>query len=296
LVIKSRVSLITIAYLLRVHHWTKNFLLFVPLFAAHVSIWSPKWQTAVIAFLSFNLIASSIYILNDIVDLVFDRAHQTKRSRPLASGTISVVPAILIGISLLLGGLFIGFKISGAFLSYELTYVLLNILYIIKFKKVIMIDVVLLALFYILRIEAGGVATNIGVSHWLLSFSSFLFFGLAIIKRYSELIKAGQLGIVDRGRDYRLQDKEALLSIGTASSLLAIVVLTLYLNSPQSYLLYQHPERLWLTVPILLFWTGRIWLLAHRKRINGDLILFLFFDIPSWIAGSSLLFVLLLSV
>jgi 4-hydroxybenzoate polyprenyltransferase len=163
------------------------------------------------------------------------------------------------------------------------TYLALNLLYSLYLKKELAIDVILLAGLYTLRILAGGVATNIPVSQWLLGFSTFFFFGLAMAKRYIELLRQADRDMPLHGRGYHPNDASSVFALGVAGSCLSVLILVLYLNSDTASRLYHRPEDLWLVAPCMLYWVCRVWILAHRKQIHDDPVVFALKDRATWL-------------
>lgn len=274
---------------LRVHQWSKNLLLFIPLFLAH-KIHDPELLvSAVSAFISFCFMASAIYLLNDIVDIEADRSHRIKRLRPLASGGLSIPAAVYIGAMLGLASLAISGALNGEFLGYLLFYAFTTSLYSFYLKRVVLVDIFVLASLYVLRILAGGVATGVEVSEWLLAFSMFLFLSLACVKRYAELYfvrKESTRAL--RGRGYVTGDIEQISIFGAASGYISVVILSMYITSDEVTALYSTPQRLWLLCPLMLYWVSRLWLRAHRGQVHEDPILFALRDKASYVVVSLL--------
>ena len=134
---------------------------------------------------------------------------------------------------------------------------------------------------------------GITISPWLLAFSAFLFLSLALVKRYAELrLVRSVSGLEVNGRDYNVGDLQLLSSIGPASGLISILVLALYINSPEVVLLYRSPLTLWLIGPLLLYWITRLWLLAHRDSIIDDPLVFTARDPISYVVGILILVVI----
>ena len=217
---------------IRMHQWLKNLLLLVPLIAAHRIDEVELLATALLAFFSFSLCASSAYVVNDLLDLRADRHHPRKRYRPFAAGALSVKQGLLLSPTLLAGGLGLGALVSTPFLGTVALYYALTLAYSLSIKNRVVADIMFLAGLYTLRIIAGGVAVQIVPSFWLLAFSMFIFLSLAIVKRYSEIAglrNTDQMTTIGRG--YRLSDLPTLLSLGAASGYTAVLVLALYINS-----------------------------------------------------------------
>jgi len=277
---------------LRIHQWAKNILIFVPLLLSHRTGDQALLLSSLLAFLSFSIAASANYIINDIVDLELDRAHPTKRKRMLASGEIFIGDAIAAIPLLLVSAIAILQFLPTQFALLLATYLSITILYSALLKKIVMVDLVILAGLYTMRIIAGAFAIEAELTFWLLAFSMFLFFSLALSKRYAEL----ELVKEDvSGRGYRLDDLPILRSLGASSGLLAVLVFALYINSQQITVLYNRPEILWFVLPVLLFWISRIWLLAHRGEMHEDPVLFAIQDRVSLVSAAVIVLILWLA-
>ncbi len=261
---------------LRLHQWLKNVLVFVPLLAAH-RVWEPALLLqAALAYLAFGLCASSVYLLNDLLDLPADRQHPCKRLRPFAAGTLPVLAgALAVPALLTLAFLLAGITLPPLFAGVLLGYYLLTLAYSLYFKQIVMLDTVVLAALYTLRIIAGTAATTIAPTFWLLAFSMFIFLSLALVKRHAELLtmqEAGQSSA--RGRGYQVDDLQLLQALGGTSGYLSVLVLALYINSSASQALYRYPEVIWLLCPLLLYWISRVWLKTHRGEMYDDPVIF----------------------
>lgn len=260
---------------MRPHQWLKNFLVFVPLLAAHRVAEIPLAIDAGLAFIAFCLCASSVYLLNDLLDLVADRRHVRKKLRPFAAGDASLSAGCLLSAGLLIAAILIATFISNLFLLVLAAYYVLTLLYSFRLKEIAMLDVVVLAALYTLRIIAGAAAVSISPSFWLLAFSMFLFLSLAMVKRYAELqTLAPQEKTEAHGRGYRLGDQALVRSLGTTSGYLSVLVLALYINSETGAALYRHPHFIWLLCPLMLYWIGHIWFKAYRDEMHDDPLVF----------------------
>jgi 4-hydroxybenzoate polyprenyltransferase/phosphoserine phosphatase len=260
---------------LRPGHWLKNLLVLVPLFAAHRFQEIGLLEKSVLAFLAFCLCASSGYLFNDLIDLDADRHHPRKRSRPFASGAIPLAYAVAMIPALLVAGCVLGVLVSRLFAVMLLAYFVLSAIYSLHVKKVAVLDVLFLAGLYSVRLLAGSAAVGIRSSQWLLAFSTFLFFSLALVKRYSELVVMRQLqGNDAKARAYELSDGELLAAMGTASGYLAVLVFAFYIASEKAATLYARPELLWFLCPLLLYWISYVWLTAHRGKMHDDPLVF----------------------
>ncbi len=271
---------------LRLHHWIKNVLVFVPLVAAHRIGDATRWGEAMLAFLAWSLGASAVYLLNDLADRHEDAVHPTKRRRPLAAGRWTVTQAVVWIIALLGAAFALAWLLPTPFRALLGSYMVLAAAYSFLFKRVPLVDVLLLAGFYTLRILAGGAAVSVPLSFWLLAFSMFLFLSLALAKRVAELHALRARGARQAaGRGYHAQDLDVLSQFGTASAFAAVLVLALYVDSEAIRALYTHPDLIWLLCPLVLYFTMRIWLLARRGRLDEDPVVFALRDHRSQWAG-----------
>ena len=263
---------------MRPHQWLKNLLVFLPMLAAH-DLSAGTFGLSVLAFVAFSLLASGVYVLNDLLDLSADRAHPRKRNRPFASGTVPVAHGTFMAPVLLLAGLGLSLPAGAPFVGVLLTYMGLTTAYSLYFKRLIVIDICLLAGLYTIRIVAGGVATGIPLSVWLLAFSTFFFFSLAAVKRQAELVDGVAAGrVTARGRGYRAEDLSLVANMAIASGYVSVLVMALYLNSPDVLDLYGHPQALWGICPVLLFWISRMVMVTHRGEMEDDPVVYAVHD------------------
>lgn len=263
-----------LAYLraLRPTQWIKNLLVYVALLATVDMSRLGALLPATLAFVAFSLVASGVYVLNDLLDLAADRSHPRKRSRPFAAAVVPIQHGLVM-IPLLWGaGLFVATQISPPFLLLLLVYGGTTCLYTFWLKNVPLLDAIVLAGLYTLRILAGAAAIKVEPSFWLLAFSMFFFLSLALVKRHSELVElegTEQFGTIP-GRQYRPEDLHTLISQGSAAGYAAVLVLALYINSDHVRTQYNHPEIIWLICPLLLYWVNKIWLNSQRREIHDD--------------------------
>jgi 4-hydroxybenzoate polyprenyltransferase len=255
---------------LRPHQWLKNTLVFLPMLAAH-QLDTHTFQLSLFAFVCFSLVASSVYVLNDLLDLAADRAHPRKRLRPFASGSIPIAHGTWMAAGLLILGGLLAISISPSFLLAMLAYYLLTTAYSLHLKRKIIVDICVLAGLYTMRILAGGVAAGITPSVWLLAFSIFFFFSLAAVKRQGELVDMAERGsLTAKGRGYHVEDLPIISMVGLASGYVAVVVMALYVNSPAVTELYALPPALWGICCVLLYWITRTVLITHRGSMHED--------------------------
>ncbi|RLP55738.1 MAG: UbiA family prenyltransferase [Ketobacter sp.] len=267
---------------LRVHQWVKNGLILVPLLTSHNIESIPLIFAGIVAFIAFSLCASSVYLLNDMLDLFDDRQHATKKERPFAKGTLPLLTGLIASPALLLIAIVLCVFLPIEFLAVLAVYYLLTLAYSFKLKRLVMVDVITLASLYTIRILAGAAAVGVTLSFWLLSFSMFLFLSLAIVKRYTELLKLrSKKATKTLGRGYQVQDAELLAPLGGASGYISVLVLALYINSPDVKSLYSQPELMWPACLVMLYWVSRIWIIAHRGNMNDDPIVFALKDMAS---------------
>ena len=267
---------------LRLHQWMKNLLVFLPLLASHKLFQIDAALLSILAFISFGLCASGVYLLNDLLDLEADRNHPRKRLRPFAAGTLPLVSGLFAAPALTLAAFALALAVDAKFALVLLGYWVLTLAYSFKLKRIAMLDTVALAALYTVRIIAGTVAIHSLLSFWLLAFSMFLFLSLALVKRYTELQSLLQRGLSRTdGRGYEVDDLSLIQSLGGASGYLAVLVLALYINSSASEALYRHQQALWLLCPLLLYWVSRVWLKAHRGLMDDDPVVFALTDYVS---------------
>ena len=269
---------------LRIHQWSKNLLLLIPLMSAHqwtnpARLWPVIWGLA-----AFSFCASSVYLLNDLLDLEHDRHHHAKRHRPFASGRIPLVAGLAVApVLLALSAVMaccLGWKFAAIFGAYYVT----TLLYSLRLKQIELLDVLALAGLYVIRVLAGGIAANVPVSDWLIMFSLFVFLSLAFAKRFTEIrVFRNGADTKVKGRGYVGSDAELVSSMGVGSGYLSVLVLAMYISNPDVTKLYGRPQALWLVCPLLLYWISRVWLLAHRGALNDDPIWFALRDRQSWI-------------
>jgi len=253
---------------LRPYQWVKNLLLVVPTIAAHRMSEPALLGPNLLAFGCFCLAASGVYLANDVFDVEADRLHPRKRLRPVASGELTISTAKVLSIACIVAAIVLAWTaVSRDFASMVLLYVAAAGAYSTRLKREPVVDVFLLAGLYVVRVIAGGVATDIPISSWLLAFAMFLFLSLAFVKRYTELflIKGPLVG-----RGYVASDDRWLPAIGISSGYMAVLVLALYINAPEVARLYSKPATLWCLCPLLLFWVTRLWFRASRAIAHDD--------------------------
>jgi 4-hydroxybenzoate polyprenyltransferase len=259
----------------RPYQWVKNLLVFVPLAAAHrLDDWV-LLTAAARAFVAFGLCASSIYVINDLRDVEADRRHPHKRFRPIASGRLPPLLAPGLAFVLLISAISVVVPLGlQAALTLGLYFVLM-IAYSLRLKAIVLLDALVLAAGYALRVLEGGFAVHIRPSARLLAFCIFLFFSLALIKRYAELaLLRTRDGTAAHARAYLLEDQECIMALGCSSGILSVLVLVLYMSVGTVERLYSRSEFIWCTAVLLLYWVSHMWLMAHRARMTDDPLVF----------------------
>lgn len=275
-----RIGVATWLRALRVHQWTKNVLVFVPVAAAHRLGEPHALVAAFAAFVAFSLCASAVYVLNDLVDLDADRAHPRKRTRPFAAGDLPLARGLLLAALLLAAAAAVTALLPWVFGAGLALYFALTTAYSLYLKRVVMLDVLVLAALYTFRIIGGALATGIVLTFWLLMLSIFIFLSLALVKRAAELRSAARDRADEKapGRGYTVHDLGMLQTMGIAAGYISVLVLALYISGPETSLRYAHPHALWLLCPILLYWISRIWIVTNRGFMRDDPLVFTFRD------------------
>ena len=260
---------------MRPHQWLKNTLLFVPLILSHQLHQAELLFASAVGFIGFCFCASSVYLLNDMLDLDSDRAHKTKRERPFAAGDLPLAAGFLAAPALLAGAFLVALSLPPDFRLALLIYWLLTCLYSFALKRIFLLDVATLATLYALRVAAGAEAIEVVTTNFLIAFSLCFFLGLALVKRVTELVnlQATSASAVS-GRAYRRSHEPLLSAIGGVASVMAVVVFAFYINAPATTRLYSSPLILWLICPLLIVLLGRIWRLARAGRLHEDPVLF----------------------
>jgi 4-hydroxybenzoate polyprenyltransferase/phosphoserine phosphatase len=255
---------------LRPHQWLKNILVFLPMLTAH-QLDGGTLLTSLLAFMCFSLVASSVYVLNDLLDLSADRAHPRKRKRPFASGSIPLSHGTGMAVGLIALGVLLAALMGIEFLAVMLAYLALTTAYSLHLKRRMVVDICVLAALYTARIVAGGVATGIELSVWLLAFSAFFFLSLAAVKRQAELIdSAARRQLTASGRGYHVDDLPIISMVAIGAGYVSALVMALYVNSPAVVELYDRPEALWGVSAVLLYWITRTVMIAHRGGMHDD--------------------------
>jgi 4-hydroxybenzoate polyprenyltransferase len=293
---ERRRSLATMVCALRPHQWAKNLLLLIPLLLSH-SISIKPLIGGLLAFCSFSLAASGTYIFNDLLDIESDRLHPRKRKRPFAAGDLSPITGLAAAALFLTLAFVLTVKLPANFAAWLLLYVLSTAAYSVRLKRIPIVDVLVLSGLYTLRLLAGSSATSSHISHWLGGFSVFLFFSLAIAKRFAELqnLLASQ-SVPKNGRGYILSDIEQLRAFGTSSAFAAVIIFANYISGRDVVALYRNSTLLWMILPLMILWLCRVWLLASRGKLDEDPVVFALTDRMSLLIGIAAIVVTLLAI
>ncbi len=263
-----------LAKAMRPHQWLKNGLVFLPPLAGHRFELDVLLQ-ALLPFVAFSLCASAVYLLNDMLDVDADRRHKRKRNRPFASGALSISVGFKAVPLLLLASLAIAMWLGPLFTAVLMGYGIATTLYSFKLKQQVIVDVILLAALYTVRIAGGAAATGVVPSFWLLAFSMFIFFSLALVKRYSELrpLLTSSEGML-AGRGYQASDLPVLMAAGVASGMNAVLVIAFYVDSETTRAMYPSTAAILLVPALILYWVARLWMKTHRGEVHDDPVVF----------------------
>jgi len=281
---------------LRPHQWAKNLLILLPPLLAHNHSLR-LLGSALLAFACFCSTASGAYLVNDLLDIESDRRSAKKRVRPFASGDLAPATGLVVVVLLFALGFAGAQLLPPAYSFWLLTYLTATLAYSIYLKRIALVDVVVLSGLYTLRLIAGGAATATPISHWLAGFAIFLFFSLAIVKRFAELenLRLGGMQLKN-GRGYLMTDIEQIRAFGTASAFAAVVVFANYISGSDVIALYHHHRRLWLIVPCLILWLCRVWLLASRGDLDEDPVAFALTDTASLAIGAAVVLIVMMAL
>lgn len=278
---------------MRLYQWSKNILVGVPLLTAH-AFDARSLIAALAAFLCFGCVASAAYLLNDLIDLPSDRRHPRKCRRPFAAGDLSLITGLVVMVVLLGAGFIVAALQSLSLLFIMLVYLTLTLSYSLHLKRIVLLDVFVLASLYTLRIIAGAIAIQVEMSSWLMAFSMFTFLSLALVKRSSELVTLERISrSAAINRDYRVADNNMVTAMGVAAGYLSVVVLALYVDSPFGHAKYTHPGLLWLLCPVMLYWVSRLWFKTARGEMHDDPLMFSLRDRASWMTIAAMVLVML---
>ena len=260
--------------LLRTHQWVKNFLIFIPSVLAGTIFLDLNLVNLGLGFIAFSLIASATYILNDLIDLESDRTHVSKRFRPLAEGSVSIKNSIFMLTILSVTGVLISISLPQNFVIFLGLYVAITIAYSFLFKKMVLLDCIILSILYLMRLCIGASLTGDILTFWLMNFSFFFFLSLAFLKRFIEIAAIPETGLKISGRAYQKNDKNFIMGLGQSSGLVSMLVFSLYLYDKNIIQLQTDLFLTWAMIPLLVYWMTRIWFLANRDMVHDDPVVF----------------------
>ena len=262
---------------LRIKQWTKNSVVFAALIFARQFFDAGSLLRAGLAFAIFCILASAVYLLNDVFDLPNDRVHPTKRRRPVAAGEVPPGLAATAGVALALTGLALAWLLAPAYGVIGALYIASNLLYSAWLKKVVILDVMVISMGFVLRAVAGGIAIEVEVSEWLILCTVLLSLFLALCKRRQELTLL-ENAVEHRGilKEYTVALADQMITIVTAATLIAYFSYTL---SPEIQAKL-HTSNLYLTVPFVIYGLFRYLYLVHRREMGGSPTEALFSDPP----------------
>lgn len=282
--------------LLRPHQWTKNLLVMLPAVAAHMAWSADLGLRLALGFVALSLVASTLYVVNDILDLPHDRAHSVKRFRPLAAGEMSRSAAAALAVVLAVLAVAAALPLSGDFAAVLACYAVLSAGYSFLLKRKPILDAITLASLYTIRVVAGAVLAPAPLSQWFIAFAVFFFLSLALVKRYVEVAeRPTEGGGAPLGRGYVREDLPVLASLGISSAVVATLVYCLYITGPDVTRLYVRPDLLWVGLPILLYWQARVWLLTVRGYMHADPVVYALTDRVSYLLLCGFILVTLLA-
>jgi 4-hydroxybenzoate polyprenyltransferase len=271
----------------RVHQWTKNILLLVPLFVGHAYGDPRALVSAALGFALLCVLSSATYLVNDLADLEADRRHATKRQRPFAAARIKILHGLIAAPLMILCALAGALLLSRGFAAALAAYLLLTSAYSFRLKRVALFDVFIIGVLFTLRIVMGAEVVGLTHSAWLLSFALAFFVSLALSKRHGEVMRAASLDTGEiAGRGYRGSDWPITLSFGIGIGLTSIVIMLLYMTNeaaPSGF--YRAIGWLYVIPAVMTLWLMRIWLLSHRMLLHDDPVVFALRDRVSLVLG-----------
>ncbi|MEO0466515.1 MAG: UbiA family prenyltransferase [Pseudomonadota bacterium] len=257
---------------MRPHQWMKNLLIFmVPCLVISQLGWINGIEV-IAGFLCLSLLASGTYIINDLFDIPDDRKHPSKQKRPLASGSLSVPLAGVAALSLVLGSLIGAFFLDITFGFVAASYTVITLAYSFRLKRIVVVDVMVLSCLFGVRVVAGAILVNAPPSIWLLTFIGMFFLSLALTKRYVEVVKMAQKGLVS-GRGYRSDDAPVLLAFGVACAVGSVIAFLTY-GLLADVRVIENSGIVLSLAGVLIAWLMRLWLLTARGEMNDDPVLF----------------------
>lgn len=275
-VVGSRWKLSSLIAEMRPHQWAKNLLLLVPLLAAHGAP-IPGLLSALVAIVAFCAGSSSLYLVNDLLDLGDDRRHPEKKARPLASGALPIGVAMFASVCLGAVALSISWTVGPEVTGLLGLYLTISLTYSLFWKHIKWVDLFVLAALYVLRVLTGAAATKIEISGWLVAFCFAVFFALTIVKRLTDLARAASDGTLP-GRGYARTNMDGLQYIAGLATFTSIAIYLAYSFSPHAAELYSSPGMLRLAAVPIGVWLLRMIILGRQGREDFDPMIFVAHD------------------
>ena len=268
---------------MRVHHWSKNLLMFVPLVLAHSWFSIPIVVSTILGFLLLLAVTSASYFINDLADIDADRQHATKRNRPIASGALPLMHALAFPLVVIPVALVLAVLLNPWFALGLASYLVITLSYSFGLKRIPLLDTLVIGVLFTTRLLMGVAFVGTALPIWLVTFSMFFFFSLAMAKRHAEIVRAATVGGASlASRGYQVEDAPLTLTLGVGTALASLVILVLYMVDEAFRVVgYSRPEFLWVITLFLSVWVGRVWLLTHRGSMNDDPVSFALRDRPS---------------
>ena len=265
---------------MRPKQWVKNVFIFAPMIFSLHMFQLDFIKRSLLAFFLFSLITGGIYIFNDILDREKDRLHPQKKNRPIAAGQVSIVSAGIFSTLLLAAVLLLTATINRDFLYISLFYIFINILYSMFLKSMVIIDIMVIALGFVLRVMVGVAVNQLVLYPWILISTFLLALFLALIKRRQELIKIQNLNPEKITRKtlliYNVNLLDQMISISTATTLISYIM---YVLSPEVQQKF-HTAKLFYTVPFVIFGIFRYLFLSYAKGEGESPSEIIYTDLP----------------
>jgi 4-hydroxybenzoate polyprenyltransferase len=265
--------------LIRVRQWIKNFFCFAPILFAGQLLNTELFTKNILAFLAFCAVSSSVYIINDIIDVEADRAHKKKRFRPIASGEISIKQAVIILIIIIAITVLLSALINIYFVITVAAYFIINLLYSIKVKHVVILDVFFISLGFMLRLIGGAAAIHVSLSSWMILTAIFISLFLAISKRRAELSQIEQDNLDKQRKVLNYYGIEFTDQMNTIAATGTIICYALYTVSEKAVSTF-HTENLIYTTPFVIYGIFRYLYLIHQKNLGESPTQIVTKDIP----------------
>jgi len=253
---------------IRPYQWSKNLLVFAaPIFAGKLFDLQAL-VNSIIAFILFCLSAGSVYLINDVVDRKEDVLHPEKKNRPVAAGKLPVPLAITGAIAMIFLSITVGFKLNILLGIIILVYFLITFSYSLKLKHFVILDVIIVAIGFVLRAIAGAIAIHVSFSSWLVVCTFFLALFLVIGKRRNELMVLKDNATNHRKilEEYNPKILDQMIAVVTAASIISYALYTLDAHTVKQF----HTSNLIYTIPFVVYGIFRYYYLIYKKDLGGS--------------------------